>query len=130
MDNNNLITFVAWHPPTDGPSFGCRSEYVEQCWTPLLGPSSIVLLRLLATMITDTPVRLSLHDLARRIGVADSVARRTLLRLKQFSHLALLDDGAVGVRADLPALAPGQAKRIPATAEAMHRHHLARAEAA
>ncbi len=128
--DNDLITFVAWHPPTDGPTFGCRSDYVEQCWTPLLGPSSVLLLRLLATMVTDTPVRLSLHELARRIGVADSVARRTLLRLKQFRHLTLLDDGSVAVRTELPALAPGQAKRIPATAEAMHHCHLARTEAA
>jgi DNA-binding IclR family transcriptional regulator len=129
MGNDDVITLVAWNPPTDGPTFACRSDYVEQCWTPLLGPSSILLLRLLETIVTDNPVRLSLHELAHRIGVADSVARRTLLRLKQFRHIALLDDGTIGVRTQLPALAPGQARRIPATAKAMHHRHLAHTKA-
>ncbi len=126
MDNHDLITLIAWHPPTDGPTFACRSDYVEQCWTPLLGPSSILLLRLLETIVTDTPTTMSLRELAHRIGIADAAARRTLQRLGQFRHIALLDNGTLAVRTELPALARAQTRRIPATAEAMHHRHLAR----
>jgi hypothetical protein len=128
--DTDLITLIAWHPSSEGPTFGARSDYVEQCWLPLLGPSSVLLLRLLDTIVTETPTTMSLHELAQRIGISDSAARRTLLRLKNFRHLALLNDGSVGIRTQLPALAPGQVRRLPATAEAMHHRHLARIEAA
>ena len=124
--DTDLITLIAWDPPTDEPTFLARSDYVEQCWLPLLGPSSVLLLRHLADVVTTTPITLSLHDLARRIGVNDSSARRTLLRLKNFRHLAILDDGTIGIRTLLPALAPAQARRLPPSAEAMHRQQLAR----
>jgi DNA-binding IclR family transcriptional regulator len=127
---DDLITVLAWHPPTDGPTFPARSDYVEQCWTPLLGPTSLLMLRLLEPIVTDNPTTLSLHELAHRLGVSDSTAHKTLLRLKGFRHIAVLDDGTVGVRTRIPALSPKHLPRLPRTVEAMHHRHLARTETA
>jgi hypothetical protein len=130
MANDDLITVVAWRPEMPGPHFGIRSDYVEQCWTALLGPTSVLLLRTLEPLGSDRPTTVALPELAARIGVGTTVARRTLLRLKGFGALKILDDGAVALRVTLPALHDGQLRRVPAVLRALHERYLAEATAA
>jgi len=130
MANDDLITVVVWNPQIGGPLFSTRSDYVEQCWTPLLGPTSVLLLRALEPLVSKRPTALSVADRAARLGVGTQVARNALLRLKNFSALTVYDDGTVGVRTTLGPLSSGQANRIPATVRAVHERHLSPGEAA
>jgi hypothetical protein len=130
MANDDLITVVAWRPEMPGPHFGIRSDYVEQCWTALLGPTSVLLLRTLEPLVSDRPTTVALPELAARIGVGTTVARRTLLRLKGFGALKILDDGTVALRVTLPALHDAQLRRVPAALRALHERYIAEAKAA
>lgn len=130
MANDDLITVVAWRPEMPGPHFGIRSDYVEQCWTALLGPTSVLLLRTLEPLVSDRRTTIAVPELAARLGVGASIARRTLLRLKGFGALKILDDGTVAIRVTLPALTDGQLRRVPPVLRALHERHLAEAPAA
>ncbi|MGI8662386.1 MAG: hypothetical protein ACR2LQ_04135 [Acidimicrobiales bacterium] len=98
-----------------------RSAYVERFWLPLLGPSSIVLLRRLASELEDHPAEVSLpmEGTARSLGLGIKGGRgstflKTLERCRQFQLVHVEDDGATLLaRRKLPPLNRGQQSRLP-----------------
>ena len=105
-----------------------RSAYVEQFWLPLLGPSSVLLLRRLAAELEHHPteVALPMEGTARSLGLGTKGGRtstfgRTLDRCRQFQLLHLEEDGSTLLaRRMLPPLNRGQVGRLPDEVRAQH----------
>jgi hypothetical protein len=105
-----------------------RSVYVERFWLPLLGPSSVLLLRRLATELEANPeeVALPVQETARSLGLGyrggrTSSFQRTVDRCRQF-HLVQLegDNDVLLARRKLPPLNRGQVARLPDALIAAH----------
>jgi hypothetical protein len=105
-----------------------RSAYVERFWLPLLGPSSVLLLRRLASELEDHPAEVSLpvEGTARSLGLGvrggrGSTFLRTVERCRQFQLVHLEDDGrTLLARRKLPPLNRGQVGRLPEAVQAQH----------
>lgn len=105
-----------------------RSQYVERFWLPLLGPSSVLLLRRLATELEASPdeVQLGVEATAKALGLGMRGGRsspflRTVQRCCQF-HLTQLEEenGVLLARRKLPPLSRPQVNRLP---EHLQRSH-------
>src|SRR5437868_4819334 len=90
--------------------FGPRSEYVEMCWLPVLGPTATLLYRRLGSWAEGQPngTAVDMVDLGVSLGLGESLNRSGLLfrglqRLVQFDA-ARWDAGALAVRRALAAL--------------------------
>jgi hypothetical protein len=111
------VTFVPWPKDFDGPSFGARSDYVEQCWTSVLGPTSVMALRAIAQQLESVggPAQIDTEQLGRSLGVGaggrHSVMQRTLGRLEQFDLAIALPDGSMAIRTEVPPLRTSQLRR-------------------
>lgn len=118
------------------------SAYVEDYWTPIIGPSSVALLRLIARTSdhwSGTGSRVAVADLAARLGLGSGVAKaspmvRTMDRLCMFGlarwHIHDLDR-ALEVHTHALPLSPTKLRRLPDDLQAAHSAALAaeRAEA-
>jgi hypothetical protein len=105
-----------------------RSPYVERFWLPLLGPSSVLLLRRLATELEANPaeVELPVDDTAKSLGLGmrggkTSPFLRTVHRCCQF-HLTHLDEanGVLLARRKMPPLTRPQVNRLPERLQESH----------
>ncbi len=114
-----------------------RSDYVEQFWLPLLGPTSILLLRRLASELersTTDACELALEPTARALGIGTRGGRnsplvRTLTRCSQFRLLDLRREvGEVLARTRLPTLTRAQGARLPEPLREEHDAYLAHRE--
>ena len=81
--------------------FALDHPYLEQCWGPLIGPSSVALLRHCAARLAEAggPVRVSTADLAAQLGRkpargAHSPLWHTVDRLVRFSFARSSEDHA------------------------------------
>jgi len=128
------ITVVPWSDPvTDTLGYDPRSPYAETFWLPTLGPTSLVLMRHLATRFdrSDCPARgiqLTVADTSVALGVGNregssSPIVRPLARLEQFD-LAIADPKSptIAVRRNLPPLHQRLLRRLPADLQQVHRH--------
>jgi hypothetical protein len=106
-----------------------RSPYVERFWLGVLGPSSVVFLRKLATELEAHPAgfELPLAETARTLGLGMRGGRnspfvRTINRCVQF-RLVHLDenDSVLLARRKLPPLTRGQVTRLPEPLQLQHR---------
>lgn len=86
-------------PVSDSQGHNPLSLYVEFFWLPVLGPTSIFLLRRLALMLDESPqgLALSQHQLANEIGLGkwqgeNSPLNRSIIRCHKFK-LALFTKG-------------------------------------
>jgi len=104
-----------------------RSSYVERYWLPLLGPSSILLLRRLATELeASAEVELGIEATAQSLGLGARGGRnspfvRTVRRCCQF-HLAHYEagEGVLLARRKLPPLTRPQVNRLPEQLQQSH----------
>ena len=99
-----------------------RSAYVERFWIPVLGPSAVWLLRLLAREFDElTPgddLRLDLDSTARRLGLQHRGGRgstfmRTIERCTMFDVARCTDDAVLTVRRKLPPVPRRLHDRLP-----------------
>ena len=99
-----------------------RSAYVERFWVPVLGPSAVWFLRLIAREFDELAqgedLRLNLDSTARRLGLQHRGGRgstfmRTVDRCAMFNLTSLTDDGVLLVRRQLPPLPSRLHDRIP-----------------
>jgi hypothetical protein len=114
--------------------------YLEWCWTPVVGPSTVALVRHVAELTAESgEARIPMADLSRLLGlgsVADLPGRnnklvRTIVRAEQFglgfTSLGVSDGATFGIH-DSVALVPGRLlERLPAAAL---QRHVAAVEAA
>lgn len=121
------VEVVPWRDPVlDHLGHDPRSEYVERYWLPVLGPSTIFLLRHLAARLERSPggYPLELADTARALGLGERSGRnapfaRTLARAVDF-EMARLHAATLLVRRRLPPLARRHLARLP---EALREQH-------
>lgn len=97
-----------------------RSGYAERFWLPVIGPSSLWLLRLLAHRFDERPdgFELDLRDAGRSIGIgtrggANSALVHTVSRVVQFGFAQLVDDHTLLARRHVPSLTRRQLARLP-----------------
>lgn len=104
-----------------------RSVYVERFWLGILGPSSVFLLRRLASELEAQPAgfELPLRDTARALGLGMRGGRsspflRTLHRCCQFGMAQPADASSLLVRRKLPPLTRQQVQRLPDPVQVAH----------
>ncbi len=106
---------------TDSRYFDPRSQYAENYWLPILGPSTLWLLRRIADRFDDEPdgFELDLLETSRALGIAGNNGRtnpfyRALGRVVTFRMGHTVDDATLAVRRFIPPLHHGQVRRLPA----------------
>lgn len=104
-----------------------RSAYVERFWLPVLGPSTVWLLRRLADHLDRNPdgFELDLVETARSLGVGmrggrNSPMLKTIERCCRFGAARMHGTTSLAVRRRLAPLTRAQVERLP---EALQREH-------
>lgn len=115
-----------WDPDLALAGVDPRSLYAETFWLPLVGPSTLLLVRWAVHELGRHPDGFSVDagDVAACLGLGskvgpNSTVERTLARARRF-HLARGDGELLEVRAHLPRLHAGQVSRLPARLQAAH----------
>lgn len=95
--------------------FPLDHPYLEQCWGPILGPSSVAFLRLMPRLWNIAePARVTVGELASGLGLgARPGLARTLERLGQFGFAQQLTDVDFGVHTEIPVLPRRYLERLP-----------------
>jgi hypothetical protein len=104
-----------------------RSTYAEKFWLPVIGPSSLWLLRHVAARFDEHPAgfQLDLREAGRSIGIgtrggANSALVHTVGRVIQFGFAQFVDDRTLLARRHLPSLTRRQLARMPADRQREH----------
>lgn len=108
-------------PAEPGEPLGhpARSHYVERFWLPVLGPSTTLLVRLLAEMLEATGrVTVDVADTARALGLGERLGPsgpffRTLARAVDFDVVRVAGTDAIAARTHLGALSRRHIARLP-----------------
>lgn len=118
-----------WSPPEE-PRFRVRSHYVERLWLPLLGPTALLLVRLLAELIDESHngqgVDFGLVAVALGVGLKtpgeQSALARALGRLERFELVRFDGRGEIMVRVELPLVSPRDLSGLPLWLQERHAH--------
>ncbi|GIU83779.1 MAG: hypothetical protein KatS3mg008_0554 [Acidimicrobiales bacterium] len=124
------ITVIPWPDPVvEELGHDPRSWYVERFWLPVLGPSTVLLLRLLNDELDDHPdgTELEAVEVAGALGLSwhENVGKnspfvRTLLRSCQFGFTRICGEGTLAVRRAVPDLPRRHLRRLPTGLQKMH----------
>jgi hypothetical protein len=93
-----------------------RTDSVEiGWWLPVIGPTSTILARTLAHRARRADTEWDTADLARRVGLGNSVTRLwvSLDRLHTFYCVTFVSTDVATVRLELPTLTPNQLNHLP-----------------
>lgn len=119
-------------PAISDPAFPLHHDYFEIVYTPLIGPTGILLARAMARHLEDAsgpttvcPIELS-HELGIRASNTDPLGKKSHLvhaidRLVHDHIITHLGDRTLGVRTAVPALSSRALAKLPAVARAAHR---------
>jgi len=121
-----------WHDPQiDRLGHDPRSRYAERNWLGILGPSTTLLLRLLADALDEhgDAVSIDLTDTAARLGLGhrggrNSPLARSILRACRFGAARMAGRTELEVRHRLPPLNRAQVERLPVALRADHQRLL------
>ncbi len=116
-----VLMVEAWRDPlVEALGHDARSGYVEHFWLPVLGPSTVLLLRRLAGRLEASPdgLALGLAETSRSLGLGERVGRnssfvRTIARTVEFELARLVGPTRLAVRTVLPPLPRRYAVRLP-----------------
>lgn len=122
------LRIVAWPDPViDLVGHDLRSSYVERFWLPILGPSTTLLLRLIAAGLDESPdgFDLPLIDTACALGLGTRGGRnapflRAIERSSTFKLTRSPATGVLEVRRKVPPLTRVQISRLPASLQDAH----------
>ncbi len=122
------LTVTPWTDPIiDTLGHDPRSEYVERFWLPTLGPTTLLLLRRLATTFDRSPdaVTLDVADLSQSLGLgaregSSSPLFRSIDRLIQFDLAVLMKPGHYAVRRNVSPINRRHMHRIPLALQREH----------
>lgn len=117
---SGTLRVLPWHDPVvDALGHDPRSFYVERFWLPVLGPSTVFMLRLVAVALEASPggCELDLAEAARRLGLGERAGRRapvvrTLARCVDFEMARPAGFSTLSVRRRLPPLARRHLARL------------------
>lgn len=123
----SLAVIPVRHPVIEALGHEPTSDYAEQFWLPVIGPSALWAHRRITAGLASNPSGyvVDLSTLGREIGLGagtgrNSLIARTLARLVDF-HLAEIIDDRLGVYTSLPPLTRRQAARLPDHLAQRHR---------
>lgn len=131
---NHLVLHAVPHPDDAVRRVGFTLDhpYLEHCWAPVLGPTSVLLLRR-ATWLwrTTTSVTIGSEELARGLGLGKGTGRqspltRTLDRLAGFGFVVPSRPGEFDVHTEVALLRPRQLEKVPAWTRSVHEHLVTR----
>ena len=114
-------------PSVDPTGHDPRSQYAESFWLPVLGPSTLWLLRHLAQRFDLEPdgFVLDLGDTASALGIRSNGGRnnafqRSMGRMVGFNMGRVVDERTLEVRRLLPWLHSGQVRRLSESRQRLH----------
>ena len=124
----DMLWVEPWDDPiTDPLGHDPVSKYAELFWLPILGPSSLWLLRRVSLMLQDSPSGFSVktRDLAQEIGLGNwrgprSPFQRAMDRCCDFQLAVRREESFVYVRRRMPTLGRRLAHRLPHRLREMH----------
>lgn len=124
---NDPVPVTAWRDSVvDRIGYRPDSLYTETFWLPLVGPTSLWVMRRMARWLDDSPdgYAMPLQPLAREVGLTgeakpSSPVVRSLVRLTHFRFLAVQGD-VLACRCVLPPLSRGNVARLPGHLQAQH----------
>jgi hypothetical protein len=124
----STFTICAWPDPIiDTLGHDPRSEYVERFWLPTLGPTSLLLLRRVATLLgrSDDARRLDSGELSQMLGLgsrtgANSPLHRSFDRLVQFDLATSTTPMHYAVRRTVPPVNRRHIHRLPLDLQRAH----------
>jgi hypothetical protein len=128
-DADAVLRVHPWDDPVVDPhGMDVRSGYVERFWLPVLGPSAVLALRLLADRLDRSPtgVTVDLDEAARSLGVGGpgsrhAPLRRALDRCVRFGLARPRGHGALDVRRSVGMLPQRHLARLPTALQEEHR---------
>ena len=134
--NRDTLWVEPWDDPiTDPLGHDPVSQYAELFWLPVLGPSSLWLLRRVSLMLQDSPSGFSVKmcDLAHEIGLGNwrgprSPFQRALDRCCDFQLAVRREESFVYVRRRMPALGRRLVHRLPQRLRELHENWSAATE--
>lgn len=123
-----LLRVTIWDDQmVDPQGMDVRSWYVERFWLPVVGPSAVLALRLLADRLDRSPGGLivDLEEAARSLGVGGSASRhaplrRALERCVRFGLARSRGGGVLEVRRTVGVLPQRHLARLPAELQEEH----------
>lgn len=126
------VNVLPWNDQaTDDIGFDARSEYAETFWLPILGPSTLLLLRNIAQRFESEPdgLVLNIASTADALGIGSRAGRnsafhRSINRIVTFAMARTVDDTTIAVRTMLPPLHSGQIRRLNASRLRQHQRFL------
>lgn len=128
ISQHDPLPVISMNESTDSFGFDPRGAYVETYWLPVVGPSSILVLRRLTDWLEDRPSGLfvALEDLGQSLGLGSGTGRsspivRTLDRLVNFG-LARIAWDAYALQGTVPPVPPRHQRRLPAYLAERHAH--------
>lgn len=111
----------------DTAGFDPRSHYAETFWLPILGPSTLWLMRNIAQRFDAEPdgFTLDLHDASSALGIRSKGGRnnafhRAIGRIVSFNMGRTVDDATISVRRVMPALHSSQIRRLTPRLQKLH----------
>jgi hypothetical protein len=126
------LTVVAYDDPAlEAHGHHPASAYVDWCWAPIIGPSSLLLYRRLSVLLdahhSPEPLRVDTLELVASIGLGPGLGRhgmagRTIARLAAFDIIRRHGD-TIAVRRALPHHGPARAGRLPRLSRLVHDRH-------
>jgi hypothetical protein len=127
IDTTSTYVLKAWQDPiVDRLGHDPRSRYCERFWLPVLGPSTVCLLRHLVGRLEEEPsgARVDLAEVARAIGLGEHAGRsgafaRTFTRAIDFD-MARLVGSTIAVRRRIPPLPRRHLARLSVAARTEH----------
>lgn len=124
--NSDSVTFIRVqaaeprHTTATGANGTTNFGYVERFWLPLIGPTSLLLLRRIHRGFEDHPrgFRSSRRFLAKSLGIGAGLGQsaplqRSLNRLDTFGLVKKLDDNVFEVPAHIPFVEPFRVDKLP-----------------
>jgi hypothetical protein len=109
------------HPsaPVRQAGFPLDHPYLEHCWTPVLGPSTVLLLRRCPWLWREgMPAHVATEDLASQLGLGRGTGRtsaisHTIDRVVRFRFAAMPTAGELHVYTEVPPLPTRLLERLP-----------------
>jgi hypothetical protein len=125
---STVIIHPAGHPDArvHRAGFSLDDPYLERCWLPVIGPTSVLLLRRLPQLWHQDPlIGVAVEDLAVVLGLGRGTGRnspvwRTIDRLCRFNFAARLTDNEVEVYTEVPPLSRRMLESLPPSIGAAH----------
>lgn len=118
-------------PPVRHAGFPFDHPYLEHCWRPIIGPSSVALLRHCACRWREAvPAQLRTKDLGPELGLGRGTGRssplwRTIERVVRFRFATMALPSELHVYTEIPPVSARQLDRLPPWSQDQHERLLA-----